>query len=152
MPIRRMMETDLDAVERIATDCSPNAAIWTRSQHLEMLERPDRYEAWVSDQDGAVAGFLYFHATSGEAELDNLAVDLAWRRRGIAQGLIELAWLQALERGVSAMFLEVRQANTAAIRLYERCGFEKTGARPAYYSNPPEDAICMVRRRLPSVT
>ena len=45
--------------------------------------------------------------------------------------------------GVRKIFLEVRISNTAAIRLYETCGFEQVGERKKYYSDPVEDALVM---------
>ncbi|MBI2818416.1 MAG: ribosomal protein S18-alanine N-acetyltransferase [Acidobacteria bacterium] len=148
MSIRRMLETDLDAVERIATESSPDAATWTRHHLLAMLANPSLYEAWVAEQAGAVVGFLYFHFVGEEAELDNLAVSPAWRRRGIAAELLETAWQRATERAHAAMFLEVRRSNTAALRLYQRAGFLNVGVRTSYYTNPSEDAIQLVRKRL----
>jgi ribosomal-protein-alanine N-acetyltransferase len=41
----------------------------------------------------------------------------------------------------TSVFLEVRESNTAARTLYERAGFEQSGRRESYYTNPPEDAI-----------
>jgi ribosomal-protein-alanine N-acetyltransferase len=40
-------------------------------------------------------------------------------------------------------FLEVRESNAAARRLYESLGFEQVGERPAYYENPAETGIVM---------
>ena len=148
MLIRRMVESDLDAVERLAAASSPDATIWTRSQHLEVLAKHDLYETLVAEEAGSVAGFLYFHVMGEEAELDNLAVDPLWRRRGIGAQLLESAWQRARERGALAIFLEVRRSNTTALRLYARMGFLQLGTRASYYTNPSEDAIRLVRRRL----
>ena len=148
MSIRRMVETDLDAVARIAAASSPDATTWTHPQLLDVLAKPSLYEAWVAEHEGAVVGFLYFHFAGDEAELDNLAVSPAWRRRGIAAELLQTAWRHAAERAVSAMFLEVRCSNTAALRLYERSGFLKVGVRARYYTNPSEDAIQLVKKQL----
>jgi ribosomal-protein-alanine N-acetyltransferase len=47
----------------------------------------------------------------------------------------------AMAAGAQAIFLEVRESNQAARRLYEKRGFLGVGRRPAYYSDPQEDAI-----------
>jgi ribosomal-protein-alanine N-acetyltransferase len=39
--------------------------------------------------------------------------------------------------------LEVRESNTAAIRLYEKSGFRLTGRRIRYYQKPVENAVIM---------
>jgi ribosomal-protein-alanine N-acetyltransferase len=49
-----------------------------------------------------------------------------------------------LERkGVHEFFLEVREGNMAAIRLYQQFGFEKIGKRKKYYAETNEDALVM---------
>ena len=148
MSIRRMVEADLDAVEGILAQSSPDAATWTRPQLGDMLAKPSLYAAWVAETGGTVVGFLYCHFVGDEADLDNLAVSPAWRRRGIAAELFQTAWQHALERGISALFLEVRRSNQAALRLYMRSGFLEAGVRVNYYTNPSEDAIRLVRKRL----
>jgi ribosomal-protein-alanine N-acetyltransferase len=152
MLIRRMVEADIDPVMRIAEASAPYAAAWTRPQLVDMLAKPFLYSAWVAEEDGIVVGFLYLHTVGDEAELDNLAVSPARRRLGIATGLLRTACEHISERPVSAMFLEVRRSNTAAFRLYQREGFSKSGVRTDYYTNPPEDAIRLEKKRLPPPT
>jgi ribosomal-protein-alanine N-acetyltransferase len=41
---------------------------------------------------------------------------------------------------VSAVFLEVRESNEAALALYRKRGFEQVGVRKQYYDRPQEDA------------
>ena len=40
-------------------------------------------------------------------------------------------------------YLEVRESNMPAQKLYEKHGFVKTGERKNYYKNPIENAILM---------
>jgi len=47
----------------------------------------------------------------------------------------------ARETHSDSVFLEVRESNTVARRLYEKAGFQETGRRKSYYTNPTEDAI-----------
>jgi ribosomal-protein-alanine N-acetyltransferase len=75
----------------------------------------------------------------------NLAVDPAWRRRGIGAALLERLLVETAgdtERGYT---LEVRVSNTEAIRLYERFGFRSRGVRRGYYTDNREDALVMWR-------
>jgi ribosomal-protein-alanine N-acetyltransferase len=41
---------------------------------------------------------------------------------------------------VEMFSLEVRAGNAAAIRLYEKMGFQRVGKRPDFYEAPVEDA------------
>jgi ribosomal-protein-alanine N-acetyltransferase len=45
------------------------------------------------------------------------------------------------QRKVTRVFLEVRESNAAARALYEKCGFQISGRRKSYYSDPAEDAV-----------
>jgi ribosomal-protein-alanine N-acetyltransferase len=75
----------------------------------------------------------------------NLAVDLAWRRHGVATQLLEELFARTegnLDRGYT---LEVRPSNTEAIKLYEQLGFEARGLRRGYYLDNHEDALIMWR-------
>jgi [ribosomal protein S18]-alanine N-acetyltransferase len=40
-------------------------------------------------------------------------------------------------------YLEVRESNIGARKLYQRVGFTEVGRRPDYYTNPIETAIVM---------
>jgi ribosomal-protein-alanine N-acetyltransferase len=47
----------------------------------------------------------------------------------------------ARSRGTEKVFLEVRESNLAARRLYEKSAFSESGRRRFYYREPQEDAI-----------
>ena len=76
-----------------------------------------------------------------EWELENIVVAPAARRTGLGKRLLNALLSQARETNSAAVFLEVRESNTAARSLYEKTGFQLTGRRKAYYTNPQEDAV-----------
>jgi ribosomal-protein-alanine N-acetyltransferase len=85
-----------------------------------------------------------------EAEVADLAVAPAARRRGIGRALIDRL-LSDLEReGVLAVFLEVRESNRAARALYESRAFHGVGRRRGYYRFPLEDALLLKRELGPT--
>ncbi len=90
-----------------------------------------------------VAGYAIAHAAADEGEILNLGVAPARRRQGIGAELVR-AMMDALRaRGARAVYLEVRDSNTAARALYERLGFREVGRRSRYYRRPVEDAILL---------
>lgn len=139
--LRRMSESDAECVARIQA-ASPEASDWKPSEYLQ-------YESWVAEVEaggdttgdaGHVVGFLAIRATaSGEAEVLNMAVDPVWRRRGVARTLLDGARLGRFEE----VYLEVRESNAGAIRLYESLGFRRAGIRSGYYKQPVEAGIVM---------
>ncbi len=99
----------------------------------------------VLEVDGAVAGYSVVWTSSVECELANLAVDPARRRGGLGAQLLDAALAQAQAEGLLVMFLEVRDSNAAARRLYASRGFHEVGRRASYYRNPVEDALVLRR-------
>ena len=51
--------------------------------------------------------------------------------------------LESAKRGISVLYLEVRESNRAARELYRACGFEECGVRKGFYRRPTEDAVLM---------
>jgi ribosomal-protein-alanine N-acetyltransferase len=82
---------------------------------------------------------------AGEAHILNLCVREEFRIVGFGRRLLEHMLERASASGISEAFLEVRPSNLAAIRLYQRLGFEQIGIRRGYYQAPDgrEDAIVL---------
>jgi hypothetical protein len=51
--------------------------------------------------------------------------------------------------GIKMLFLEVRESNRVARKLYESYGFSPIARRKAYYRQPIEDAIVMMTELVP---
>jgi ribosomal protein S18 acetylase RimI-like enzyme len=130
--LRAATRDDLAAIAAIQ-DASTMASHWKPETYLN-------YDCRVAVAESHIAGFLVARETGpGEREIVNVAVAPSHRRLGIARRLIEAE----LEGARGARFLEVRESNAAAIRLYKSLGFLATGRRQNYYQDPPEAAIVM---------
>ncbi len=79
----------------------------------------------------------------GCADIVDVAVSHALRRRGLGRLLMEKLITEAKQKFVSTVMLEVRKSNAAARSLYSSLGFREVGIRKNYYSLPREDAILM---------
>lgn len=86
-------------------------------------------------------GFLIAHHLHPEWELENLVVAPDFRRKGLATKLLAALLTRARETNSESVFLEVRESNQAARALYGSLGFEDSGRRKLYYTNPHEDAV-----------
>ena len=130
--VRPATPADLGDVARIQA-LAPEASQWAPATYLQHLFLVAVYE-------NSVVGFAVARAVApGENEILNLAVSPEFRRRGVASGLLRVV-LTALS---GTFFLEVRQSNTAAMRLYYSFGFQEVGRRKGYYENPSEAAIVL---------
>ena len=79
----------------------------------------------------------------GEGNVTNVAVHPSYRRQGVAEALLKEMERRAKEKSVTIFFLEVRQSNEAAKKLYEKLGYSPIGTRKRFYERPVEDAIVM---------
>ncbi len=135
--IRPARERDLPQLTAIQ-HTAPESSQWEAQDYLAF----DCQVAVVNDasSEDRIAGFLVSRSVAHqEREILNIAIHPDFRRLHIATELLQAE----LSRCPGVHFLEVRQSNAAARRLYEGLGFEAVGERPAYYDNPPETGIVM---------
>ena len=98
---------------------------------------------FVATEDDVVIGYCGMYISFEEGNITNVAVDSACRRKGVAQKLLNKLITMATQKGVNNIFLEVRETNVAAIKLYEHLGFREAGIRRNFYEKPTENAIIM---------
>lgn len=139
--IRPMTEADLDAVMAIEEASFP--APWRREHFIHELAAPHGFP-FVAEADGTVAGYVCLTVLFEDSHILDIATDPRQRGRGIAWMLMDHAFRVARAQGAEVMALEVRASNIAAITLYERLGFGRTGTRRGYYEGR-EDAVLMER-------
>ena len=97
---------------------------------------------------GALVAYCACWMVFDELHINSLAVDPAWRRRGLARRLLRDVFRDALGAGARSATLEVRRSNLAARVLYERLDFHVEGVRRDYYQEPREDALILWNRSL----
>ena len=102
----------------------------------------DNFYGIVCEVGGKVVGYLAITYCLEEAEINIIAVDEEYRRKGISYNLLQTAIKDLKHIKVEKLFLEVRRSNESAQALYEKCGFKYVGVRPNYY-NGKEDALLM---------
>ncbi len=103
----------------------------------------------VGEDEEGIAGYVVAHDAAGEGEILNLAVAPARHRRGIGRALVTQVLAVLGARGVSEVFLEVRESNAGARALYGALGFAEVGRRTRYYRRPGEDAV-VLRAAIPA--
>jgi [ribosomal protein S18]-alanine N-acetyltransferase len=125
-------------VERAA----PEASHWSRAQYAAALDVSNRCRVTLLIEDNSqVQGFVMAREVDSEWEIENIAVDLAIRQRGLGLSLLKTLIELAIERHAKIVRLEVRESNSAARALYEKCGFIHSGVRLHYYREPVESAV-----------
>jgi ribosomal-protein-alanine N-acetyltransferase len=147
--VRRMAVKDLARVMEIADGLkeAPHWAIDTYETALDPGAAVRRVALVAEDTgQGRIAGFVVVTVVAPEAELETIAVAADAQGAGVGGRLLGAVAEELLKDGVAEVHLEVRSSNESALRLYRRSGFEETGRRTGYYSDPVEDAVLMSRR------
>lgn len=139
--IEKMQKKDSEDVFFLQKKCF--SIPWSRTS-LEEMFLVEGYHNFVARDQGILLGYIGMKAVCDEADITNVAVDPRARRRGIAAQLLQRLLAAAKEEGIRHIYLEVRETNHGAIRLYEQAGFRKIGRRKAYYDQPKEDALLMM--------
>ena len=107
-------------------------------------ELTSKWSYWlVAVEDDRVVGYIGSQSSIDESDVMSVAVHPDYRRKGIAENLINHLVEELKNRGSHALLLEVRASNAPAIALYEKLGFLQVGCRKNYYHNPREDALIL---------
>lgn len=144
-PIRRLMNEPLqvniltqgDAATlremlRVFGAAFENVDTYTAKQpndsYLEQLLRSDSFVAIAASVDervvGGIAGYVLpkFEQVRSELYIYDLAVDEAFRRRGVATAMIEKLQAHAVARGIYVIFVQADLGDDPAIALYTKFG------------------------------
>lgn len=141
--IRRMCAEDLPSV--LALEQESFTSPWPEREFLYELKENPFSNLLVAEQDGEIVGYCDWWILYEQAQVANLAVRKSCRHAGIGSALMHEMVRDAIAKGCENLSLEVRVSNAPAVALYEKYGFIRAGIRKAYYEDPTEDAILMVK-------
>jgi ribosomal-protein-alanine N-acetyltransferase len=141
-------EGDLPEVAALERACYADP--WPASAFAGLHVNPAVHFEVLREVAGSkVVGYVIAWFVADEGEIANLAVAPAFRGRGFGQRLLDSVIRDAAERGIRSLFLEVRESNAAARKLYASRNFQEVGRRKRYYRSPEEDALilrCTLKR------
>ncbi len=138
--IREMTADDADEVAAVEKECF--TVPWSRESFWSEVQNENTLYL-VATAGGKIVGYMGAWLLQGEAQITNVAVHPAYRRQGVGETILREFTAAVKERGVTAMTLEVRPSNEAALALYAKFGFKDYGRRKGYYLDNGEDAIIM---------
>lgn len=141
--LRPMVLADLPAV--LAVERAAYFSPWAESHFRDSLRQD--HECWILVADGAFLGHGILSAAAHEGELLNLCIAPKAQGQGLGRRLLSHLLDRALARACDEVFLEVRDSNGAARRLYRRAGFQEIGRRRGYYPGPDGAEDARVLRR-----
>jgi ribosomal-protein-alanine N-acetyltransferase len=131
---REMSTFDVPALVGIEKEIFPESP-WSAAQFREELSGvPKSRKYLVAHEDGKIVGYAGIALAGDVADIHNIAVIYSHRKKGIASHLLDDLELWALEKGVTALMLEIREGNTEAQPLYEKRGYKVISRRDNYYA------------------
>ena len=141
MTLRKVEKEALATVWALDKACFADA--WTEEMWTSAFARTDFF-AYVLETEKGAQGFVCGTALFEESELLKIAVCKDSRGNGYGGALLDAFLSETRLRGAERTFLEVREGNIPARRLYESRAFTQTRVRKQYYPDG-ENAVEMVK-------
>lgn len=152
--LRRYRVDDLEAMFRLDVACFAPEFRFDRASMRAFAEERGALALVAETVAGELVGFVIVHVERGAAGrrgyLVTLDVAEEWRRKGIAGKLMREAEARTVAAGARWMELHVFTGNEAAIRFYERLGYERIAMRRRFYGADGLDAL-VYRKEIASV-
>lgn len=145
--IRTMQITDIDAVYEIEKRVQSHP--WSYHQFKDAQQS---YHCTVLESESKVIGFCILQTVLDEASLLLMAIAPEYQGGGLGYKLLDSS-LKLLDNNPIQIFLEVRESNYSAIKLYEKVGFHQIDIRKNYYPHREkghENAIIMIKSQADS--
>ena len=133
--VRPARKGDLDSAVELEQTCF--SAYCLSKRQLQYLQNRPSAVFLVAEDAGRIVGegicLVRKHKKSVSGRIYSLAVNSDYRGRKLGQKLLQSMIDGLSSRGVKRIYLEVEEANTSAIRLYERHGFTTVERLADYY-------------------
>jgi ribosomal-protein-alanine N-acetyltransferase len=139
MRISPVLVEHLDAIYNLECECYSDP--WSKKTFRQEIDNP--HVVGFVALDPIPVGYTFMRLTMDEGHIENIAVSPDCRKRGIASLLMDALLVEANNRNLIGLTLEVRQGNRKAMALYHKYGFIVSGYRRDYYRDPYEDAVIM---------
>lgn len=140
--IELVTEADFDRLFEI--EQKAHLVPWSKGTLLN--NQGERYLNLKMVERGEIVGFAICQVVLDEATLFNIAIDPAKQSKGLGKALLQGLIAELGKKGVLTLWLEVRESNQKAHRLYTQLGFNEVTVRKNYYPLPDgkkENAIVM---------
>ena len=143
MTYRFLCEKDVCEIEKTWHNFSDR---WSEKQMLSSFNS-GRFVVIGAFNVDTLVGVICCSTAIPESDLELIFVHEDYRRQGVAHTLMEKAFEALKDKGVCDMFLEVRESNLNAVKLYKDTGFNEISKRKNYYSDG-ETAVVMKKELL----
>lgn len=144
--LRRATLADIDGIMRLENSVFGSDA-WSADTMLGELRNELCWYvvAFRPESPDSIEAYAGLHAPRGfaAADIQTIAVAPESRRGGLGRLIVRTLINEAIKRGATEVFLDVRADNPGAENLYLSLGFEQIAVRKRYYQPDNVDAIVM---------
>jgi ribosomal-protein-alanine N-acetyltransferase len=121
---------------------------WPAADFATWLTDPVTPGYVVCDARRRIVGFAMARTVGPEAEILTVVVEKRWRGKHLGTALLDAVIDDLHNSPVTTLFLEVDQANSAALAVYSGRGFVTTDIRRDYYQTADGKAATALVMRL----
>jgi ribosomal-protein-alanine N-acetyltransferase len=115
-------------------------APWTKEMFLSSAENSSiLFNVLILNK--TVIGYYIISLVKDEMEILNIAVCQKFRNKSFGKGILTNILNIANTKKIKSVFLEVRESNITALKLYKKFGFNEVGLRKKYYKT--ENALIL---------
>lgn len=136
MAVQRASVADLNTLYVIEQRCFTKEA-WSKRQIATFLEASDSVSLTIREK-GEIVGFVIGLVNQFDGmkigHIVTIEVLPNFRRRGVGLTLLKSVEQEFKNTGVKVCYLEVREDNLAALRLYRKAGYAECERLENYYS------------------
>jgi ribosomal-protein-alanine N-acetyltransferase len=130
--LRLYRPPDFETLYRIDQACFPRGIAYGRDE-LRSYLRCDGSHCLLAEVANQIAGFILTERSGKLGHIVTLDVLEVHRRQRVGSSLLGAAEHEAASHGVKRMYLETATDNKAAIALWEKHGYRKSGTVKNYY-------------------
>jgi streptothricin acetyltransferase len=109
--------------------------------YSDYIDNPNRAIYLAYHGERAVGQIILSTSWNNYALIEDIRVDISYRKQGIGTRLIGYAKEWAKQRGLAGLRLETQNNNIRACRFYESCGFHIGGFDQILYKGIQDDTI-----------
>ncbi|MBP3299954.1 MAG: ribosomal protein S18-alanine N-acetyltransferase [Clostridia bacterium] len=112
-------------------------------EELQKLHKNETFRILIWKMDEEIFGHCVLFRVMDEGEITSFTVREDLRGKGVGKAFLTELLEYLRKDGAKIAYLDVRESNEPARRLYRSCGFSELGRRKRFYQDPTEDGIGM---------
>jgi [ribosomal protein S18]-alanine N-acetyltransferase len=138
--IHKISNSEIPPIYQIEQSCYPNP--WSMESFIAEISASSGFNWCVKNHDNILLGYLFSYIIFDEMFITNICIHQNYHNKKIGTYLLKAIVSKAAKSSINKIFLEVREKNIFAIKMYISNGFTVDCVKNNFYSNG-DNAILM---------